>query len=143
MVQLYTSRHLTFSGDILRAFSGILALFGRLGKSDFVNGLPLKMLAPALLWSPHYTASQCHLKRRRSSPGELKYPSWSWAGWEGPVTYATVFRSRYGQGPRFDPRTDTRTQVLMKQYKSISANQGPISVLSFKATLFDFRPTSV
>ncbi|OCL13977.1 HET-domain-containing protein [Glonium stellatum] len=67
----YTSRHLTKSGDILNAFSGILNL---LCQEQKLEGLPVSIFDLALLWQPTK-----RLGRR------FGFASWSWAGWHGQV----------------------------------------------------------
>lgn len=139
MVELYTARHLTFKSDILRAFAGISSLFGRLGKSDFVNGLPSRMLAPTLLWVPATTTtiSRRRIARHRMKLGDAALPSWSWAGWDGPVAYPSIFRDHDGHGPQFD----MQGQVNVKEWESTVGDKNRVSVLCFKASTFEFRPT--
>jgi hypothetical protein len=73
LVTMFTKREITYSQDILKAFSGILgALRGTFPR--FVWGLPHespRQFQYAMIWF-----SQDEMKRR---PG---FPSWSWAGWE-------------------------------------------------------------
>ncbi|KAK8007641.1 hypothetical protein PG989_001631 [Apiospora arundinis] len=95
LVSAYTSRNLTYETDILEAFKGIASEFNRyLEDYGFLFGLAIYMFDDALLWCP---ISQ--LRRRKPSPcyimecgfcpqDELHdYPSWSWAGWVGRVSY--------------------------------------------------------
>ncbi|KAI3330243.1 heterokaryon incompatibility protein-domain-containing protein [Ustulina deusta] len=72
-VETYLDRDLTFDGDILSAFAGITneAEHKQLPISW---GLTEKHIGIDLLWLP------CKWLTRR--PG---FPSWSWAGWKGPV----------------------------------------------------------
>ncbi|KAL0939225.1 uncharacterized protein CTRU02_205835 [Colletotrichum truncatum] len=72
-VQTYLDRDLTFDGDILSAFAGIT--------NEAENrqlptcwGLTKKHIGMDILWMP------CKWVTRR--PG---FPSWSWAGWKGPI----------------------------------------------------------
>ncbi|KAL2049735.1 hypothetical protein ABVK25_009958 [Lepraria finkii] len=79
VVQTYTSRHLTFSSDILLAFKAHEARFHPLFRSDFLFGLPRSELDSQLLWQPGGP-----LKRRRDPRTNLpSFPTWSWAGWVG------------------------------------------------------------
>ena len=79
VVQAYTSRHLTFSSDILLAFKALEARFHPLFRSDFLFGLPRSELDSQLLWQPGGP-----LKRRRDPKTNLpSFPTWSWAGWVG------------------------------------------------------------
>jgi hypothetical protein len=116
LVEIFVQKTLTFESDILNAFSGILdalqqAHFGRT-PTDFVCGLPTfppendstkKLPIPLkggvstsqaefgqlLLWRPLQK-----LRRReiREDKDDLRstitpFPSWSWAGWIGEITY--------------------------------------------------------
>jgi hypothetical protein len=75
-VESYTSRQATYNSDAIRAMEGLLHIFQRSFKSEFICGLPESLLDIALLWR-----ATRQLKRREG------FPSWSWAGWEGQVTY--------------------------------------------------------
>lgn len=77
MVEDYTVRQLTFGSDIIRALEGLLHIFQRSFQTELVCGLPKSLLDVALLWKPTRP-----LKRRNG------FPSWSWAGWHGQVTYS-------------------------------------------------------
>lgn len=71
--------HSQFSNDvdILRAFSGILRrVCDRLGNHGAINGLPIALLDGCLVFEP----LRNNALRRRSI-----FPSYSWAGWRGPV----------------------------------------------------------
>jgi hypothetical protein len=79
VVAEYTGRQLTFSEDILRAFSGLSKIFMLDLNTELMEGLPLSYLDAALLWQPRH-----QLRRRK---GIESFASWSWAGWEGRVAY--------------------------------------------------------
>ena len=81
VVEAYTSRQLSFASDILHAFEGIAAGFRPLFRSDFVFGLPRSELDSQLLWQPSGPST----RRRDPVSGAPLFPSWSWAGWVGPV----------------------------------------------------------
>ena len=81
VVEAYTSRHLSFASDILNAFEGIATGFRPLFRSDFVYGLPRSELDSQLLWQPSGPST----RRRDSVSGQPLFPSWTWAGWVGPV----------------------------------------------------------
>lgn len=78
----YTGRQLTFSEDILRAFSGLSMIFMLDLNTELTEGLPLSYLDAALLWQPRH-----QLCRRK---GTESFASWSWAGWEGKVGYEDI-----------------------------------------------------
>ncbi|KAK4455653.1 heterokaryon incompatibility protein-domain-containing protein [Podospora aff. communis PSN243] len=89
MVHQYTARKLGFESDVLNAFSGILSTFvkkswGSQVTRGSVGGLLEHLIHSSLLW--HHADW-----RTPSKPLEFKrrpnFPSWSWAGWEGDVSY--------------------------------------------------------
>ncbi|KAI3343888.1 heterokaryon incompatibility protein-domain-containing protein [Ustulina deusta] len=88
-VELYTERELTKTQDILAAFSGVSnVLKGRM-RAPFVHGLPSSHFDLALLWE----STRAPERRMIADSAEKKsysipdFPSWSWAGWIGPVAF--------------------------------------------------------
>ena len=79
----YTKRTLSYDSDVVNAFQGIASLLQLAFKGDFLFGLPETELDIALLWQP------TSVIRRRVDPETRAplFPSWSWAGWIGKVTY--------------------------------------------------------
>lgn len=76
-VDEYTSRNLSLSSDILNAFVGIQNAMQFSMSSRFLYGLPLRYIDKCLLWTSPSP------RRRRES---IELPSWSWAGWDGPIS---------------------------------------------------------
>jgi hypothetical protein len=72
-VETYLDRNLTFDSDVLSAFAGIINEAAN-KKLEVHLGLTEKYFGMDMLWMP------CRWLVRR--PG---FPSWSWAGWKGPV----------------------------------------------------------
>ncbi|KAF2801488.1 uncharacterized protein BDZ99DRAFT_553374 [Mytilinidion resinicola] len=91
LVYHFTNRKLTETRDILNAFGGISKVLEVSFDSSFCYGLPSIYLDEALLWTP-----QLRLERRvapSSLPAHdpiLVFPSWSWAGWIGQVSYRSA-----------------------------------------------------
>jgi hypothetical protein len=85
-IEEYTRRNITYSEDILKAFTGVLSALESSFRSTYLFGLPKTELDQALLWFP----VQTH-RRRESSKGEILFPSWAWAGWVGGVKYVADF----------------------------------------------------
>ena len=87
----YTKRDLTFAGDRLDAFTGILERLHRddiwAGKQFALSGLPPPWFAQSLLWDfRQLSGRQRRPTRLRLDTGGSRYlPSWSWVGWTGPV----------------------------------------------------------
>jgi hypothetical protein len=105
-VQGYTSRQLTYEADILHALEGLLSYISSTSKSEYMFfwGLPQVDLVFALAWRPapshmplrRRTAQTRYLngvaeivEKQRFEPRDtaIDFPSWSWAGWVGPVAY--------------------------------------------------------
>ncbi|PMD52694.1 HET-domain-containing protein, partial [Hyaloscypha bicolor E] len=82
IVNTYTRRDLSYQSDILNAFHG-LGIPMENFRTRFTNGLPENPFDFSLLWAPERILH----RRSGSSESEEFFPSWSWAGWIGPVTY--------------------------------------------------------
>ncbi|KAL5325294.1 hypothetical protein ACEPPN_006419 [Leptodophora sp. 'Broadleaf-Isolate-01'] len=94
LVEKYSVRELSFHADVLNAFSGVFAVLGRHLQGNTLFGLPAAFIDLALLWTPSKK-----LKRREDvikAPGltgdpsqtvQSACPTWSWAGYIGPVEY--------------------------------------------------------
>lgn len=106
LVKEYSRRRLTDSGDIVAAFAGILSKLWKdqeLGTA-LDHGIPLQYLELSLLWS---SVDQAHFARRRSpAVNDLDFPSWSWAGWEGPVAYYPVSKADPDWSDRYSLTSD-------------------------------------
>ena len=81
-VELYTSRHFSEEGHVLKAFAGISNFLGGKMETRFFSGLPSSYFDAAILWTPA-TGDSCP----REHNGQPVAPSWSWAGWTGQATY--------------------------------------------------------
>lgn len=85
IVHIYRKRKFTFPEDIHAAFVGATAAFSTTSLGPFNYGCPELFFDAALLWDLT-TASRTHLRRKSSDP--KKYlPSWSWMGWENPISF--------------------------------------------------------
>ncbi|KAF9894869.1 hypothetical protein FE257_004490 [Aspergillus nanangensis] len=78
-VERYSPRSLTYSSDVLRAFQGIQSDLSDRFDMKFCHGIPIDDSPNVLLWSRPGDSKPL---QRRSN-----FPSWSWAGWTGPVCY--------------------------------------------------------
>ena len=91
----YTRRNLTFEEDILNAFTAILQDISARFDTTFCWGLPTQSFFKGLLWCNAFCSDKTKspLKRRTGHrKGHAQFPSWSWAGWVGPVQYSTSFK---------------------------------------------------
>lgn len=82
----YTTRHLTFNGDRLLAFSGIASRFSKLSSWTYVAGLWREDIEYDLCWRVNSKAQQKILQRS----DDYIAPSWSWASCSVPVSYQAV-----------------------------------------------------
>ena len=85
LVSDYTARSLTYKEDILNAFRGTLNVLQASFASEFYHGLPGMFFDLALLWQPADGIS-----RRQCQDGRSVYPSWSWIGWVGGISYGVL-----------------------------------------------------
>ncbi|KAK0750530.1 heterokaryon incompatibility protein-domain-containing protein [Schizothecium vesticola] len=86
-VHEYSRMDLSYPEDALNAFAGV---FNRLNQNKVLGigqtqGIPAEWMYQALLWFP----SDNGCKRRVLPPGlNVKFSTWSWAFWLGPVEFA-------------------------------------------------------
>ncbi|CAG8951483.1 hypothetical protein HYFRA_00007399 [Hymenoscyphus fraxineus] len=96
LIQEFSNRHLTFPADILNAFEGVLNSF-RNQQPGFKTywGIPMSLAyvhessncsANFLLGLSWGSIGQTGELYRRAG-----FPSWSWAGWIGPINYQLVY----------------------------------------------------
>ncbi|KAL8299375.1 hypothetical protein RB593_009323 [Gaeumannomyces tritici] len=92
LVETYTRREFSLKSDIINGFAGVLSVLEKHLESESHAGLPAAVLAHALLWTP---AGSIPLRGMTLATVEnlnigwpdMQFPSWSWAGWDGPVEY--------------------------------------------------------
>ncbi|KAL8949688.1 MAG: hypothetical protein Q9222_004229 [Ikaeria aurantiellina] len=94
MIREYTSRHLTFEDDVLNAFAGISSYQALELGATMKYGMPNSAFDWAVLWEP-----QAGLRRRASD--QMVLPSWSWAGWIGPVQMPRAMNTSSGELQRW------------------------------------------
>jgi hypothetical protein len=85
-VEEYTHRQLADPDDILVEFDTVGRLLCTSLKTDLLYGLPSSFLDLALLWEFKEAPSKV---QRRQLFTRVSFPTWSWCGWESPVTYRT------------------------------------------------------
>ncbi|KAF2804838.1 uncharacterized protein BDZ99DRAFT_144051 [Mytilinidion resinicola] len=83
-VQEYSKRNLTDENDALNGFAGTQNVLSSKVYSSFFQGLPAAQFDLALLWQP-----EGRLRRRKG------FPSWSWAGWEGYVSFQPLLNEMW------------------------------------------------
>lgn len=79
----YSTRNLSYDSDALKAFTGIIQLLSISLRAGFRQGIPETAFEAGLLWYPNGDL----MRRKDPETREGIFPSWSWAGWKGSVTY--------------------------------------------------------
>ena len=85
LMREYSRRHLTYESDGLRASSGLLRHLKTSFDVDFLFGITNSMMPEFLLWNHQEQIGTSQSVCRRES-----IPSWTWAGWSGPVEFKTL-----------------------------------------------------
>lgn len=97
LIRQYSQRQLSFSNDVLNAFSGVLHAYDNLSLPvRNLWGIPILSQETSVLesfnigmsWNFSSTKAPTSLNRRGD------FPSWSWTGWEYPVFYKSWYTSR-------------------------------------------------
>jgi hypothetical protein len=86
IVQTYSCRTLSYSSDVLFAFSGLASALSELSGGSSYYGVLESSIDLCLLWIPIGST----ISRRTDldvSKKFYEFPSWSWAGWEGEISY--------------------------------------------------------
>ena len=115
-VEAYSIRNLTNGADILNAFQGVMHAMEPSLRTEFCWGLPLSAFDGALLWTG---AGDLTRRMDKSAPTldaeSVLFPSWSWAGWVGPV--------------RFRPDHHSDNRSMRTEYDSAVNRLGHITTL--------------
>jgi hypothetical protein len=85
LVSTYTNRRLSFPSDALHAFKGIIAAIQTRWPTAFLHGLPIALIDVCLFWLPIRPLQRRNLQGAR--PTTAQFPSWSWTGWDCPISY--------------------------------------------------------
>ncbi|RDA84155.1 hypothetical protein CP532_4532 [Ophiocordyceps camponoti-leonardi (nom. inval.)] len=84
LIQDYTGRKMTYQSDRLMGVDGVLDLLRKAFSFRTIQGLPEPIFHFALLWQPRDKINRVPVNEGTGLP---LFPSWSWAGWKGPVGY--------------------------------------------------------
>ncbi|KAH8674178.1 heterokaryon incompatibility protein-domain-containing protein [Xylariales sp. PMI_506] len=82
IIEAYSGRDLTRSSDKLPALHGVVQSFSEMIQDNNCAGIWTADILRGLLWTPNHEDE----KSKRSL--EARAPSWSWAAWDGLITYA-------------------------------------------------------
>ncbi|KAK0664608.1 heterokaryon incompatibility protein-domain-containing protein [Cercophora samala] len=140
-VRAYSNRRLTHGTDALPAFMGITSMYRTFPELYLLHGLPLylKGSAPAcsttqitfaMSASGWYHRSGVHPETNFISEPcarRTHLPSWTWAGWEGPVSW------------RAPPQIE-HCSNMTDMIEAISANQPPHPLWAAEFHLFNSAP---
>jgi hypothetical protein len=85
LVRKYSIRALSVPSDKLSAFAGIAAVLKENFHTDFIYGLPEKVIDLALHWISEREEEE--ISNTRVENRNQGFPSWSWAGHIGPARY--------------------------------------------------------
>lgn len=123
----FNVREFTYPEDALQAFAGISSLASTSFAGGFLSGLPISLFDLGLLWQPYD-------KMLRRAPKDLAkhchLPSWSWAGWFGPVTFddasaSDFIRNSPARAKRLRERRILRT-LQWKFHETLTSPGKPI-----------------
>ncbi len=89
LVIAYSGRSLTKQSDALNAFAGLQRVLEIRSDDQFLAGIPACAFDLFCLFTGHMAV----LKRRK------EFPSWSWAGWIGPVLFCQLNTTHSVDGP--------------------------------------------
>ena len=137
----YNCRALTYPEDALDAFNSILTVFKKSFKIGFISGLPIQCLDAALLW---YNEAPLERRVSRSQGGYTDMPpSWSWAAWEGGISFIDLASCHKiivpivnWHHPSRPQESQQRTAVLEKRYEDLRKPSSSIQVTPFNNLLF-------
>jgi hypothetical protein len=85
----YTSRQVTYPSDILKAFEGVRGVLSEAMQTDFWQGIPEIILPLALCWQLDGRFQRRETELDGETAFSMLFPSWSWAGWDSPVSLNT------------------------------------------------------
>jgi hypothetical protein len=128
MVNSYNIRELTFPRDALDAFAGVLNALSALFDGGFLCGLPVLFLDISLLWQPEVSLTSRRLGQTSENIRHL--PSWTWAGWQGPVQLLRSIECHYLKKDYFtNGRLESNRTVPITQWYSLNPlESSPIPV---------------
>ncbi|RDL41475.1 uncharacterized protein BP5553_01454 [Venustampulla echinocandica] len=86
LLEQYSGRDLSHDSDAIEAFGAILQKFRQKSGSEIFYGIPIAIMPWALMWQEE---SYCNRRRQ-------EFPSWSWAGWQGPLLHGLCGLEKHG-----------------------------------------------
>ena len=141
-VEVYTARCLTFEKDVLDAFAGLGRSHETAMESRMIWGLPERFFDMAMLWFRGETFLKrriCGTKTPQSSginDNCQPFPSWSWAGWVGPIMCSASDLPDRNRDPQ-----EEHIRSIVKWYRLIRTGEDSSSLLA-KGFNVPFSPTN-
>lgn len=87
LLSQYTSRRLTHQHDILNAIDAVFTAHHQAFPHGFFWGLPLDYFDMAMLWTCTFGYKTTERRQESSSSSQSHFPSWTWAGRIGKISY--------------------------------------------------------
>lgn len=113
MIEKYTSKQLTYSGDMLRAYTGISNdTYGR--RTSF--GLPWDDFDRAILWIPLDT-----IEKSREELGLEEFPTWSWTTQRGSVYFLELYGAVFSVAQWWRPIIENQPPHVQARYEPVRA----------------------
>lgn len=117
LVLRYSTRSLTFGGDVHDAFAAIIRILAIEARDEFLWGIPLSQFEIGLSWRTYdgqyrrkdLTTLPMTDKRRR-----VPFPSWSWMGWVGETSIAVGRERTETEKPTIECYVHTQTDHGIK-----------------------------
>ena len=133
IVELYSTKRLTYTSDKLVALSGIAKLMEQALDDQYCAGLWRKRLVTQLFWS-------CEEEERRPRPKPYRAPSWSWASLDGRIKLSMYNGSFYSEVTTLVKITDCKVESAADD--TTSSVTGGIIRLSGWMASFKLGPKS-
>jgi hypothetical protein len=129
LVGMYSVRNLSFSSDVLVAFSGVKAGLEHCFEANFIFGLPEAIFDVALMWRPSGWID------RRDRTAMICFPSWCWTGWVGKIHYSFDSRDLY------DKDNESSKFKVLSEIESFQIyNQGTFRTIERHKSTYHNRP---
>ncbi|KAM0418330.1 hypothetical protein ACHAPD_004689 [Fusarium lateritium] len=85
-LQAYRRRKLSFKSDLINAFQGIISVFSRTQKDEYLWGHPKAFFSASLGWMYESKHIRNFASQEMTMSGKdiknIEFPSWSWAAWD-------------------------------------------------------------
>ncbi|KAH7416685.1 heterokaryon incompatibility protein-domain-containing protein [Cadophora sp. MPI-SDFR-AT-0126] len=133
-VEEYSKKEFTFNTDILDACAGILQAFQGYSSWAILQGMPEPLFDLALLWIPSTTVERRQPSTIHDTTVNPEFPSWSWLGWCGGVTFPLTGKKPYS--------STLASEIIdfEKSSSSVDAFAGEQVDVRWKTVLRDHEP---